>query len=259
MKSTQSQLEGLTVVVAGGNGGLGRVLALGLSERGAQVVVADMVERSDSPFPQVPLNVTDRESVAACIAQIAERYGRIDGLLNAVGITYSMPFLDAVGNTWERVIAVNLVGAFNLCQAVAQSMRANAIINKCRGSIVNIASLCSQTGCQDVSAYNASKAGILGLTRSMAVDLAPYGIRSNAILPGVFITDLNADRMIGTARGDAVLARTPAGRFGEAEEIIPAVAMLLSREASFINGAEIPIDGGFLSVGISESLAGVLQ
>ena len=155
------------------------------------------------------------------------------------------------------MVGVNLTGAFNICQAAAKRMARNAVVGGSRGSIVNIASLCARVGCQHVAAYSASKAGILALTRAMAVDLAPDLIRANAVVPGVFLTPLNSDMIKGTARGASILALTPAARFGSAAEITPAVVLLLSRESSFVNGSEIAVDGGYLATGISSPLCEV--
>lgn len=249
-------IAGKVAVVTGGTSGLGRAIALGMARAGATVIagsrdqnkVSDMTKALQSGNGigrAVALDVANPTSVEAVFADIAATEGQLDILVNAAGITHKAPAIEMALEDWDRVLRTNLTGAFLSCQAAARIMKDDG-----GGSIVNIASLASYVGLSWVAAYGASKAAVRELTQALAVEWASYGIRVNAIAPGVFPTPLNRALIEGTPRGEWFKAHTPAGRFGEAEELVGAAIFLSSPAASFITGETLAVDGGFLACGV---------
>lgn len=250
MTTAHGSVDGSCILVVGGlRSALGSAVAAGLRARGAQVVVTG--REIGSSEEAVRLDVTDAREVADAIGEAAARLGRLDAVVNASGITAQTPSLELQLGEWERILAVNLTGSFLVAQAAAKVMRGQTADRGSRGSIVLVASLCAAVGCDSVAAYAASKAGVLGLSRTLASEFGPLGIRVNALIPGVFPTALNRDRIMGEPRGDNSLVRTPLGRFGEPDELVGAVAYLAGGDASFVTGAELVVDGGFLASGIT--------
>lgn len=235
-----------TALVIGGAGGLGSAIAHGLVDAGWTVLTASRDALAASDFDHVALDVTSEESVVAAFSEVEQRVGPLSALVNAAGITSSAPALETSLDDWNRVLTTNLTGTFLVNREFARA----AVREEKGGSIVNIASLCARAGCELVPAYSASKAGVVGLSRSLAMEWAPLGIRVNSVIPGVFLTALNASRLQGTPRGDAARARTPMGRFGAPHEVAGAVEYLVSDRAGFVTGTEIVVDGGFLSAGL---------
>lgn len=251
--SAETGVEGLSILVAGGaSGGLGRVVADGLVEMGANVVGTSRSGEGTFDGPTTALDLTDPRSIESALDEVIALHGRIDGVVNAAGITHRADMFETRLEDWNRVVALNLTGAFALVQAAAKRMLANSEDRGDRGSIVNFASLCASRACDGVVAYSASKAGVIGLTRSAASELAPHRIRVNCLTPGVFVTPLNESIMRETPRGVNALRQTPAGRFGQPEELCGAVALLVGRRGSFITGTEIVVDGGFSISGLTE-------
>lgn len=248
----QGDIDGLGILVVGGSSGeLGKAIASGLLVGGARVIGSSRKPSSDIDWPSVSIDVTDPGSVAAGMAEAVGLLGRLDAVINASGITSQTPFLETPLDQWNRILQTNLTGAFLISQEATRAMLQNTLVNGTRGSIVTIASLCALAGCDGVAAYSASKAGVLGMTKTLASELAPVGIRVNALVPGVFLTALNSDRLNGTPRGITALARTPFGRFGSADELVGAAALLAGRGGSFITGTEIVVDGGYLTSGLT--------
>lgn len=240
---------GLRVLVVGAaTGAIAGAIAAGLAKRGASVIGSGRSASRES----VQIDVTDGESVHAGIATAAQRLGGLDAVINGTGVTAQTPSLETPLDEWNRVLAVNLTGAFLVAQAAARVMSSDTGENARGGSIVLISSLCAQVGCDSVAAYSAAKAGLSGLARTLASEWGPLGIRVNTITPGVFLTPLTTDRVNGTQRGANSRFRTPLGRFGDVSELLGAVELLAGPDGSFITGADITVDGGFLASGIHQ-------
>ncbi len=251
-------LSDRVAVVVGGTSGIGRVLALGLADAGAHVVasarrvdavasVADEIEQRGRRTIRHSVDVRDRASLELLRSQVVDTFGRVDILVNCAGITARAPSIEVDDQDWERVIDVNLNGTMRSCQVFGAAM-----LDQQAGSIINIASLASFVGLFEVASYTASKAGVAGLTRALAVEWAPRGVRVNAIAPGVFRTDLNRALLDGTARGQEFRQRTPMGRFGRIEELTGAAVFLASDAASYVCGTVLTVDGGFLASGVNQ-------
>jgi NAD(P)-dependent dehydrogenase (short-subunit alcohol dehydrogenase family) len=251
-------LEGRTAVVLGGTTGIGRALTLGLARAGADVVasgrrpeevnnVAAEVERLGRRTLRVPADVTKRTSLEALLAACVEAHGGVDILVNCAGKIRRCPTLDVTESEWSDIIETNLTGTLRGCQVFGRHM-----LERGRGRIINIASLTSFVALYEVAAYGASKAAVVALTKSLAIEWGSRGVCVNAIAPGIFRTHLNAELLDGTPRGRELLERTPMKRFGRVEEVAGAAVFLASDSASFINGEVIVVDGGFLASGVNQ-------
>jgi NAD(P)-dependent dehydrogenase (short-subunit alcohol dehydrogenase family) len=192
-------------------------------------------------------DVGDRASLEKLLAATLESFGKVDILVNCAGIIKRRPTIDLPEEEWNNILNVNLTGTFRACQVFGKSM-----LERGYGRIINIASLNSFVALSEVAAYAASKAGVASLTRSLAVEWSKKGVTVNAVAPGVFRTDLNAQLLDSTPRGQELLMRTPMGRFGKTEELIGAVVYLASDSASFVTGQSIVVDGGFLASGVNQ-------
>jgi NAD(P)-dependent dehydrogenase (short-subunit alcohol dehydrogenase family) len=254
------QLLGLEskVAVLGGTSGIGRTIALGLADAGADVVAsgrrvqqvqdtaAEITARSRRTI-SVPSDVCDRTSLKQLMDATVANFGKIDILVNCAGRIARKPTLTMPEDEWNAIIDTNLTGTLRACQVFGQHM-----LHRGYGRIVNITSLNSQVALNEVAAYAASKAGVTSLTRSLAVEWAKQGVTVNAIAPGVFRTDLNAQLLDSTPRGQELLMRTPMGRFGKTEELVGAAIFLASDAASFVTGQTVVVDGGFLASGVNQ-------
>jgi NAD(P)-dependent dehydrogenase (short-subunit alcohol dehydrogenase family) len=251
-------LDGRVAVVVGGTTGIGRTLALGLAEAGADVVATsrrvEQVEETAAALEakgrrtvRVTSDVTDKSSLQAVLAKTLEKLGKVDILVNSAGAIKRVPTLEMEDSTWNSIIDTNLTGTLRACQVFGRHM-----LERGYGRIVNIASLNTFVSFYEITAYASSKAGVAGLTRSLAVEWGPRGVIVNAIAPGVFRTALNRELLDGTDRGKELLMRTPLKRFGKLEELVGPTIFLASESAGFVNGQTLVVDGGFVSSGVNQ-------
>jgi NAD(P)-dependent dehydrogenase (short-subunit alcohol dehydrogenase family) len=249
-------LRNRTAVVVGGTTGIGRALALGLADAGADVVAtgrrqalvddaAAAIEARGRRSLRVAVDVADAPSLHALRDACYAAFGQVDIVVAAAGITKRVASVDMDEADWQRILDTNLTGTMRTYQTFAPAM-----IARRTGRLIGIASLASYVGLMEVAAYTASKSGVAGLTRALAVEWAPHGVTVNAVAPGVFETDLNREILKGP-RGQEFLTRTPMRRFGRVEELVGAAVYLASDAASFVTGQLIAVDGGFLASGVN--------
>ena len=246
-------LRDRVVLVTGSSRGIGAEVAVKAAGEGATVAVHYNrgAEAADRTLARVREAGATGESFAADLADgtqaeglvraVIERFGRIDGLVNNAGLTLVGPFLETTPETWEAVIRTDLTAAFHTCRAALPSM-----VERGSGAIVNIASRLGQMGVPETAAYSAAKAGVIGLTRSLAYEFAPRGIRVNAVAPGVVVTEMTAD-LVGSEVGAQRLRTMPLGRFGQPGEVADAVIFLLSDASALFVGQTLnPNSGGYM-------------
>ncbi len=257
-------LDGRIAVVTGAAQGLGLGIAEGLARRGAAVVLADVqhakvaaaaedLVRQGLAAEAVELNIADGARVDRCFRQVAEKRGRLDVVVNNAGVGQNVaPVVELSDEEWQRVIGITLTGTFFCCRAAARIMERQG-----SGSIVNIASINGQNPAALVAAYNAAKAGVISLTRTLALELAAYGVRVNAVSPGPVYTEFNRTVMAQRGRSlnlgeeqmvERVRTSIPLGRWGEAADIAGAVAFLCGPEAAWITGEVLRVSGGLEGV-----------
>ena len=250
-------LSGRVAVVVGGTSGIGRAIALGLADAGADVVATgrrrERVEQVTAAIAArgrrslaITADVSDVDSLAALRDACLRDLGSVDILVAAAGVIKKVPTLEMAEADWTRIIETNLTGVLRTCQVFGAAM-----VKQQRGRIITIASLSSFVGLHEVAAYTASKSGVAGLTRALAVEWARHGVTVNGIAPGVFETDLNRE-LLNSGRGQEFLMRTPMKRFGQIEELAGAAVFLASDAAGFITGQLIAVDGGFLASGVNQ-------
>lgn len=252
-------LEGKTALVTGASSGLGAAMAKGLSRAGADLVItARRIERLEALAAEIEANggkckpigcdLDDGGQLESAVAEARAAFGGIDILINNAGIADIGPAERLSLEKWEQVLSVNLTAVFRLCQLVGRVM-----IEQGRGGrIVNMSSAVGQAANSifDTTAYAASKAGVEGLTRQLALEWARHGITVNAIAPGWIPTEMNIDPRFGDIHPkykEKMIARTPMGRLGTPEELMGAVVFLASPAASFVTGVVLPVDGGWLA------------
>lgn len=251
-------LKGKVAVVIGGSGVLGGGMARALGKAGARVGVgftrnaqgADETVRaivaSGSEALAVKADASSKEELSSALRAVLERWKKIDILVNAPGINSTTPVLEIEEQEWQRILDTNLKGVFLSCQVFGKQM----IEQKTGGSIINISSVSSELPLSRVFTYSISKAGVNNLTRYLAREWAPHGIRVNALMPGFFPAEQNR-RILTEERRKAIFGHTPMARYGEPDELSGALIWLASEKASsFVTGAIIPVDGGFTAMTI---------
>jgi NAD(P)-dependent dehydrogenase (short-subunit alcohol dehydrogenase family) len=252
------ELNGKTAVVIGGTSGIGRAIAHGLAEAGADVVptsrrieqveiaAAEIEERGRKSL-RVASDVADRASLENLLNESIAAFGKVDIVVNSAGRTKRAPTLDFAEGDWNDIFETNLTGTLRTCQIFGRHF-----LERGYGKIINIASLSTFVSLFEVAAYSASKAAVASLTKSLAVEWGSRGINVNAIAPGVFRTALNEKLLDETERGKEFQLRTPMRRFGKVEELAGAAVFLASDAASFVNGEILTVDGGFLASGVNQ-------
>ncbi len=249
------RLEGKIAIVTGGARGIGLAIMRALVREGAAVVIADVnrdgaqtaaagIQEQGGRAVSIVVDVADPTSVADMVSAAKDAFGRIDILVNNAGIGGNTPFLETSLDEWNRIISINLTGAFLVAQAVAREMVGNG-----GGKIINIASLSGQRGGNGRAAYGSAKAGLELLTKVMAVELAQHGINVNNIAPGAIDTE-----MAKFAHDEATRAAynylIPMGRYGTPDEIADAAVFLCSDESRYVHGHTLNVDGGFRAAGL---------
>lgn len=252
------ELGGKVAVVVGGTSGIGRAIAHGFAQAGADVIptsrreeqveaAAGEIEGFGRRALRVTSDVSDRASLEHVLDEAIGAFGKVDILVNSAGRTKRAPTVDFSEADWNDIIDTNLTGTLRACQVFGRHM-----LERESGSIINIASLSTFVALHEVAAYSASKAAVGSLTKSLAVEWSSRGVRVNAIAPGVFRTALNTKLLDETERGREFLLRTPMRRFGNVEELAGAAIFLASDAASFVTGEILAVDGGFLASGVNQ-------
>ncbi|MEJ8823051.1 SDR family NAD(P)-dependent oxidoreductase [Variovorax humicola] len=246
-------LKDKLALVTGAGGGLGSAIAHGFAKEGARVIVADIdIGRAESVAASiveaggqawsVAIDVTDRAAVTACAADLLERIGPIEVLINNAGISGKSRIDEPnAPDVWDRLIDVNLQGLFNITHAFVPALKTT------RGCIVNLSSIVAFVSGISSAGYVASKGAVRSLTQVLARELAPFGVRANAVAPGLMLTEMVAPQLAVPGGTDWYMKRVPMARGGEVDEIVGPVVFLCSPMASYVNGVVLPVDGGFLS------------
>jgi gluconate 5-dehydrogenase len=241
-------LQGKRAVVTGGGTGIGRGIAQALIEAGAEVVLVgrrrEVLEEAAAVLGPAAFfmnaDVADTSSLPVMVEQLEGEFGPVDILVNNAGINMKKMALEVTDEEFQRIVQTNLNGLFSLCREFGKRMKERG-----GGSIINITSMAAIYGLPLVTAYAASKTAVLGLTRTLASDLAPFGIRVNGIAPGFIASEMTRKALDGDPpRKHRAISRTPMGRMGEPEDIGYAAVYLASEAARFVTGVNLPVDGG---------------
>ncbi len=249
-------LTNKVAIITGARRGMGKSHALILAKAGAKVVVSDIseedcqkvveeIEKNKGEALAVKCDVTKKEEVDEMVKKTIKEFGKVDVLVNNAGICQFKPFLELTEEEWDRTLDINLKGYFLCAQAVAKEMAKQK-----SGVIINIASVASGQigiGMATIAHYCASKGGIVAMTESLAVELAPYNIRVNAIAPGMIETPMIDPVKQDSKMMEAMLAKVPMGRVGKPEEVSNLVLFLASDKSSYMTGSTVVIDGGWLA------------
>lgn len=246
-------LAGRVVLVTGSSRGIGAEVAVKAAAEGASVAVhyhrsADGAQRTlerarglGVEAERFSADIRDGRQAEGLVERVIDRFGRVDALVNNAGLTLVGPFLETEPAEWDEVIRTDLTAAFHTCRAVLPSM-----VERGSGTIVNIASRLAQVGIAETAAYSAAKAGLIGLTRALAREFGPLGIRVNAVAPGVTVTDMTTN-LVDSEEGRRRLRDMPLGRFGRADEVADTVIFLLSDASSLFLGQTLnPNAGGYM-------------
>ena len=249
MKNDLFNLEGKTAVITGASRGLGKSMAIGLAKAGADVVVTDILDTSKTVSEIKKLNrkslgleidVSNKSDVEAMVKNVLEKFGKIDILVNNAGIlrTGNAEVLDK--EDWDKVLQVNLTGQFLCAQAVGRQM-----MKQKSGSIINIASIAGLGGYASSVPYSASKAGVILMTKTLAVEWGKYNVRVNAICPGVFATNMTDSYLKDKQFKDMIQNKVPLGRHAKPDELVGTVVYLASKASDYVTGHALVIDGGW--------------
>jgi NAD(P)-dependent dehydrogenase (short-subunit alcohol dehydrogenase family) len=246
-------LKNRLALITGAGGGLGSALARGFAHEGARVILADLdTARVDLVVREIQalggiaygevLDVSDRQSSRDFAATVLERYGPVDILVNNAGVSGRSRIDEPeAADVWDRIMAVNLDGVFNVTHAFVPQLKTT------RGCIINLSSIVAFVSGISSAGYIASKGAVRSFTQALARDLAPFGVRANAVAPGLMLTEMVAPQLAVPGGTDWYMKRVPMARGGEVQEIVGPVVFLASDMASYVNGVVLPVDGGFLS------------
>lgn len=252
MKEGELKLFDLTdkiAIVTGASRGLGKAMATGLARAGANVVVADILDVNETveeikklgrEAVGIKVDVSKKEDVERMVQQTIEKFGKVDILVNNAGIFRMAPAETMKEEDWDKVIAVNLKGQFLCAQEVGKRM-----IKQKSGKIINMASVAGKLAFAQSAAYNASKAGVILMTKTLAAEWGKYNIQVNAVCPGVFATPMTEDFLKDKNFLQMIKRRVPLARYGEPEELIGAAIFLSSKASDYMTGHELVIDGGW--------------
>lgn len=246
-----SVLTGQVALVTGAGQGLGRAITRALLEAGAKVALSDIdeteltsaraeLDEAGSATCALVADLSDPDAAAGLPDRAHEAFGRLDIVVNNAGVRFVQPYIDHKPADWQRTLDINLTAPFLICQSAARLM-----VGQGGGRIVNITSIAAALGFKERSAYNASKAGLTMLTKSIALELGAHGIRCNAIAPGVIETPINSAYLKESELTPIILDGTPVGHWGQPEDIAAAVVFLSGPGAEFVNGAVLTVDGGW--------------
>ncbi len=251
---TGFDLAGKKAFVTGASRGIGRIIAVALAAAGADVAVAarsqdglattarEVTDLGRKAFV-FPLDVTRQEDVTATVREAIRLLGQLDVVVNnAGGMNFMVPFLDMRISGWEKIMRLNLDSTIYVCQAAGPHLRERG-----GGSVINVASVAGMSGAPGLTPYGAAKAAVISVTRTLAVEWAPSGIRVNALCPGWTATELNRDLWGGPDRGQATVANVPMGRWGQAAEMAGPAVFLASDASSYMTGQVLVVDGGQLA------------
>jgi NAD(P)-dependent dehydrogenase (short-subunit alcohol dehydrogenase family) len=247
------KLKNKIAIVTGSRRGIGRSITLELAKEGAKVVISDIdlkecqnvcdeIKKIGSDAIAVKCDVSKKRDVDAMVKKTIQKFKRIDILINNAGVVLMKPFVQMTEKDWDFVLDINLKGVFLCTNAVAKQM-----VKQKGGKIISIASIAGKVGFMNTSAYCASKAGIINLTRELAMELSPHNINVNVVAPGVIATKMTEDMLKDKKTKEFLLANTPLGRVGNPEEIGKAVIFLASNDSNFITGHTLVVDGGWLT------------
>lgn len=247
------KLKNKVAIITGAGSGIGKAIALEMAKNGAVIIATGHhikpcqetvkeIEKTGGKAAAMKCDVTKEKEVREVFRKTARKFKKIDILVNNAGVLVMKPLTETSEEEWQKVMNVNLKGIFLCARAAAKHMS-----KKKSGVILSIASIAGQVGFPNLSAYCASKGGIVNATREFALELAPYGIRVNAIAPAVIRTDMTKDMLSDKKQKKALKSTTPLGRIGEVEEVARPAVFLCSDDASYITGHTLNIDGGWLA------------
>jgi len=242
-------LNGKIALVTGASRGLGKAMAVGLTKAGAKIVVADILDTTETVNEikklgnesiGIKVDISRKEDITGMVEQAIKKFGRIDILVNNAGIVRSVPAESMSEKDWDDVIKINLKGEFLVAQEVGKQMIKQKI-----GKIINIASVAGLFGSAQSVSYCTSKAGVILMTKTLAIEWAKYNIRVNAICPGIFITSMTDAFLEGKAFMQMIKTRVPLARYAEPNELVGTVIYLASKASDYMTGHALVIDGGW--------------